>query len=416
MSIQDIANYVRQTPGNTNPSVITSMVKSEVGEYVEEASNEALRKLGIEQKTTKTYIVPEATYSFVDGIVDINIATLLREGDNATIIIDGVAYTETVKRTLLDEETAFYIGNMTPFGVDSGADKPYLVLQDSNSALSVGIIAEAGGAEATTHTIDIYVMEESITPISDKYLPKGKVGHSEWEVIFNHTHRFIGGASSIGDLDGDGITDGFPLVVGKRYMITFDGVDYEYTCEFVPGANIPYIGSPEFLENGVVVEEQAPVAFMDTSSMPQDGGTYIITADKTPTQHTVKVAVEKVTPIDPKYLGGWINLSDYGVSPTDLIDESTFEWKKADITIDSSAMTELCEKITDSTVGFVITGFFQGRATTFRLLASTQMPLGTTISFTCIIPNATGNGLMLAGLLLMPEDGIIGFMPPGSDA
>ena len=49
MSIQDIANYVRQTPGNTNPSVIKSMVKGEIGEYVEEAAiyakNEVVHEL-----------------------------------------------------------------------------------------------------------------------------------------------------------------------------------------------------------------------------------------------------------------------------------------------------------------------------------------------------------------------------------
>jgi hypothetical protein len=30
MSVKDIVKYVRQTPGNTNPSVIASMVESEI--------------------------------------------------------------------------------------------------------------------------------------------------------------------------------------------------------------------------------------------------------------------------------------------------------------------------------------------------------------------------------------------------
>lgn len=32
MSIKDITNYVRQTPGNTNPNVIKSMIESEIQE------------------------------------------------------------------------------------------------------------------------------------------------------------------------------------------------------------------------------------------------------------------------------------------------------------------------------------------------------------------------------------------------
>ena len=37
MSVKEIVEYVRQTPGNTNPSVIASMVNAEMNSTLEEA-------------------------------------------------------------------------------------------------------------------------------------------------------------------------------------------------------------------------------------------------------------------------------------------------------------------------------------------------------------------------------------------
>ena len=447
MSIKDITNYVRQTPGNTNPSVIRSMVEGQIGECVEEASNEALRKLGIGTKNAPGVLkvglemcqaavangsaieVPDLgtcirildrpiTQDEIKKVVlnivgetetheraDLNIASPSSDyygvvaggfiallvanadtdvgvtvpkgtyavyynneyGTSYVVEIHGVltetitpikddylpmdTITEAAMEKLgireektrvsqvlsitkdltfdVDEETG--IGNVwiDDRGLVLEHGKTYEVVVDGKSYYCQAIDERAWyllgvfppssdcpfyinsdrdtidlfvkGTE-TTHTVDIYETVEKTAPISDKYLPEGKVGRSEWEVIFNHTYMFMGGAA-IGDLDGDGIADGFPLVVGKRYMITFDGVDYEYTCELMPGESVSYIGSLEFLESGIA-DGQAPVVFMDTSSLPQPGGTYIVTADKTPTQHTIKVAVEKITPINQKYLPG----------------------------------------------------------------------------------------------------------------
>ena len=310
MSLNDIVNYVRTTPGNTNPSVVRSMVEGQIGEYVEEASNKALRKLGIRESTDwKTifdangYPIPfeenGGIYNFVQTYEGEHPLETIKDGDVCKVVFDGVEYICTAAND----------GGVIEFGSKNHGEDgvPFSFELWLDTIREVDIYA--WNSTEPTHTVHIYTQTETITPISDKYLPEGKVGRSEWEVVFNHTYRFIGGGAMIGDLDGDGITDGFPLVVGKRYMITFDGVDYEYTCELIPGGTVLYIGSLEFLESGVVGEGQAPVVFMDTSSLPQPGGTFIYTADKTPTQHTVKVAVEKVTPIDPKYLPAGISQS-----------------------------------------------------------------------------------------------------------
>ena len=45
MSINEIMNYVRKTPGNTNPAVIKSMVESENSKYIEEAADKTIHKL-----------------------------------------------------------------------------------------------------------------------------------------------------------------------------------------------------------------------------------------------------------------------------------------------------------------------------------------------------------------------------------
>lgn len=58
MSVSEIMNYVRKTPGNTNPAVIKSMVESENSKYVEEAANKTIHELEESGQIGHADIVP----------------------------------------------------------------------------------------------------------------------------------------------------------------------------------------------------------------------------------------------------------------------------------------------------------------------------------------------------------------------
>lgn len=168
MSIQDITNYVRQTPGNTNPSVIKSMVKSEIGEYVEEASNEALRKLGVDEKT------PVLTY---DGntegkkTIDLNDGKGVRVGD----VID-VNSIQTIVGILGGEKTTITRANFSVYNAGNGQsaavwnDLPMVIVMQGRGTDTDGTYVIHADDQNYVQRVELTT---EITPISDKYLPEG---------------------------------------------------------------------------------------------------------------------------------------------------------------------------------------------------------------------------------------------------
>ena len=185
MSIQDIANYVKQTPGNTNPSVITSMVKSEVGEYVEEASNEALRKLGIKTDRKETWLLPEQSFvmlPIMDGAEEgVFGGTFTPVGETLPeelyFVINGVVYKSKKQMMEHNADTVGWYGNAALFSPDDFEESPepfFAMLNIGDSSFVGGIInPDTGSLEhaGTTHTFGIYAYTENITPIDKKWLP-----------------------------------------------------------------------------------------------------------------------------------------------------------------------------------------------------------------------------------------------------
>lgn len=184
MSIQDIANYVRQTPGNTNPSVIKSMVKSEIGEYVEEASNEVLRKLGIGTKS-------------VPGVLKISLEmcqTAVANG-SAIDIPDAGTFIPILNRPIAQNEMEKVVvilpdGNETVENADLGYISPNsncyavvvsggigMLVVNADTDLGVAVpkgtyIAYYNNEYGIGYVSEIHgILTETTTPISDKYLP-----------------------------------------------------------------------------------------------------------------------------------------------------------------------------------------------------------------------------------------------------
>lgn len=79
MSLNDITRYVRQTPGNTNPSVIASMVNAEMNSTLEEAKKYTdSQRLGYTEPNVLTFdgnpdnIVNEYMVKISDNVYDLN--------------------------------------------------------------------------------------------------------------------------------------------------------------------------------------------------------------------------------------------------------------------------------------------------------------------------------------------------------
>ena len=317
MSIQDIANYVRQTPGNTNPSVITSMVKSEVGEYIEEASNEALRKLGIKTDRKETWLLPEQSFvmePIMDGAEEGMFgSTFTPVGktlpEELCFVINGVVYKSKKQTMEHNADTVGWYGNAAHFSPDDFEEtsEPFFALLalDDNS-FSGGIInPDTGSLEhaGTTHTFGIYILEESITPISGKYLPKGGVGYTE------------PGKS----ITWDGNTDGKVVILDTIVQMSTEPIDLysiksiSYTTFNGESHTVDVQHEAVKIETGgllqVLTIADEPSVFVCLEDHRNNifeeyflKGTYFV---KLPTNYTSAIqCAETVHPINPKYLPG----------------------------------------------------------------------------------------------------------------
>lgn len=109
MSLNDITRYVRQTPGNTNPSVIASMVNAEMNSTLEEAKKYTdSQRLGYKETKTIT-ILPETTLEIVE-VEGMNLAMVqpqnpIQSGDVITVVWDGKEYVCVRKMNFQGMET-----------------------------------------------------------------------------------------------------------------------------------------------------------------------------------------------------------------------------------------------------------------------------------------------------------------------
>ena len=175
MSIKDITNYVRQTPGNTNPNVIRSMVEAQVGEYVDEAANEALRKLGIREEKSKNVYFPEQIF-ICDEEGYYELSFYPEAGKTYTVLVNGTEYkTKAIIATIEGEDIC--LGNIGGLGLgfeDTG--EPWAILHYPGASFSLFVWIDGTAQEIT---LSIYEETETITSIDPKYLPEGGVGWEE---------------------------------------------------------------------------------------------------------------------------------------------------------------------------------------------------------------------------------------------
>lgn len=177
MSVFDIMDYVRTTPGNTNPAVVRSMVEGEIRAAKKEASSEILKlkqdggvgyteykEIEVMTETVVTRNGTSNYYYFNFPYIDWSLVDTSVYG-----YIDGVKYYITHPDS--DYSCFWYIyGDIPPSGSFSG-----------NSYY--GTLCWTGeGIPPETITVSIKQTYTAIHPINFKYLPEG-FGYTEKKVV-----------------------------------------------------------------------------------------------------------------------------------------------------------------------------------------------------------------------------------------
>lgn len=180
MSIKDITDYVRLTPGNTNPSVIGSMVKSEMNETLREAKAYTdSQRLGYEE-TVQKELLAESKLNFEDigvgapcAVLD-NMPTVTID-DDVTVMWDGMKYECRVKSF----QDTLCFGNVGLSGAGDNTGEPFCYVNTpAGDGVDVAFVPVIITMEAGEHTVSITKAENVVHTIDPKFLPSGSAGGS----------------------------------------------------------------------------------------------------------------------------------------------------------------------------------------------------------------------------------------------
>ena len=180
MSVSDVMKYVRETPGNTNPAVIKSMVEAEQREFQIPALERVLSEAKAYSDSKGGYTEPGRTL-WQGKLADIGATTEssdrftgasivgkafgLEEGKTYTVTLDGGTYTGVCKSAL--GGICLYVGNPVIFGIDDSGE-PYCIAEADDSGTGDWISAVCDFKSGTYATV---ATPETIVPIDQKYLP-----------------------------------------------------------------------------------------------------------------------------------------------------------------------------------------------------------------------------------------------------
>ena len=317
MSIKDITNYVRQTPGNTNPNVVRSMVEAQVGEYVDEAVNEALRKLGINEGTSFVEVVPKtALEQWTDGSDGPTVAMIpemFEVGGIYRVETDSGVFTGVCRRETVDGTEMHVIGNAAFTGA-------------VNSGESFGAATLIYGTETTALLYDynkgtsmtVSKQTETITPIKDDYLPMDTIAEATMKKLGIQEEKsknvYFQEQTFVCDEDGYYELSFYPEV-GRTYTVLVNGTEYKTKAIIatIEGEDICLGNIGRF---GLGFEDTGePWAILH---YPGESFSLFVWIDGTEKEVTLSVyeETETITPIDSKYLpnGGEpiiLNLNNY---------------------------------------------------------------------------------------------------------
>ena len=163
-----IINYINQTPENTNPSVLATLLgelkvpKPLTYDYMPE---------GYPSKSVQTTtLMEEQELAFSDGggIYGVSLTNALEivEGQTYTVNWDGTEY-ECVGFAMGEDICAF--GNLSVLEMGDNTGEPFIYVYNPNESIGQFITLDT----SASHTISVKTTEEVITPMAEEFLPAG---------------------------------------------------------------------------------------------------------------------------------------------------------------------------------------------------------------------------------------------------
>lgn len=331
MNTKNIVNYVRQTPGNTNPSVIKSMVQNEKEQAVYE-SIESLKNsgsIGYETSSRVTAIEP-GTYTFRDGSNNELVFSFV-EGDIITVNFEGEEYVRTAAKALFENVPIIYAGNLSPFGGED-TKEPFLVVtlpDNDNTIIDIISWRESNGDALATRSISMLIEHREISKIDPKFLPEGGVGYSKERVLTNDGNNEGKETINFGNLtfvrieeciDLSTVTEIHGMLLGQYLVASRDAITLDGSVSGISMllATINGTRTPLVISTTLSLDNKTP-------------GTYVV-SDKHEDVNAVVTEVvleDEIVPIDEKFLPGplIIDLTAHGVitNGTQIPDGSQFD-------------------------------------------------------------------------------------------
>jgi hypothetical protein len=186
MTDEKIIEYVMDSPENTNPSVLDSMLKSNKvqpgWEQNDETAPDYVKNRPFYTGLEETVLVPQQTVALSSGSAKDPFQVQFINGENYTVIYNGTAY----------DCTAFYhsasgyimVGNTGPLnGADNGV--PFLICYSPELG---GTMFECMGSDESC-TISIVQRVETVNKIDNKYIEQNVAvidkSRTDYENIFN---------------------------------------------------------------------------------------------------------------------------------------------------------------------------------------------------------------------------------------
>lgn len=315
MNTKNIVNYVRQTPGNTNPSVIKSMVQNEKEQAVYE-SIESLKNsgsIGYETSSRVTAIEP-GTYTFRDGSNNELVFSFV-EGDIITINFEGEEYVRTAAKSIFENVPIVYAGNLSPFGGED-TKEPFLVVtltNNDNTIIDIISWRESNGDALVTRSVSMFIEHREISKIDPKFLPEGGVGYSKEVVLTNDGNNEGKETINFGNLtfvrireciDLSTVTEIRGMLLGQYLTAPRDAITLSESAGLsILLATINGTGTPLVISTTLSIENKAP-------------GTYVVSDMREGVNAVVTEVVleDEIVPIDEKFLPGplIIDLTSYG--------------------------------------------------------------------------------------------------------
>lgn len=283
-----IINYINQTPENTNPSVLATLLgelkvpKPLTYDYMPE---------GYPTKSVQTTTLmeeQELAFTLSNGfyMAPITSALELVVGQTYTVNWDGTEY-ECVGAVF---NSMPILGNLSIVGEGDDTGEPFVY--GYNTKLHSGIFATLD--TAASHTISVKTVTEVITPMAYDYMPEGYPKKTLRTVTLMAEQEVAFAFDSKKGVYAARLTEAPAIAKGQTYTVNWDGTEYECVCGI--NRSNPYLGNLSIVGAG----DDTGVPFIYNGS---EAGGGFATLD-TSASHTISVKriEETVTPMAEEFI------------------------------------------------------------------------------------------------------------------